>query len=96
MGEVTANPNPATISKSGADAKPTSVTLAVAAGYTVYRWTIDGVEIPVNQYETDGSLILRAANYTTGIHRIGLIVQKGLSGPYYSTAGNGITFTVEN
>jgi uncharacterized repeat protein (TIGR02543 family) len=94
MGEITASPNPATISRSGASGLPTGATLSVASGYTVYRWTIDGIEIPPNQYETDGSLILPAAYYSVGVHRIDLIAQKGSA--YYSTSGAGITFTVEN
>jgi hypothetical protein len=69
-----------TLSKTG------TLTVSVNSSYQAYRWFVDGVAL---SDETGGSLSLRGADYTTGAHRILVIVYR--NGVPYSQE---IRFTV--
>jgi hypothetical protein len=75
-----------TLSKSGAEGKPTAQTFTVNGEYDTYRWRVDGT------VKGNGkNITLDAAGYTTGGHQISVEVTR--YGVVYSKSGS---FRVEN
>jgi hypothetical protein len=79
-------PDTIVLSKSGAGGKLIEQNLTVNGDYDSCRWRVDGTV-----KENGKTIILNAANYTTGIHRISVEVTR--NGAVYSKSGS---FKIEN